>query len=82
MEELSKAFQELLQASEVDLYMGEVVKGQLDKSLSILDRLEGRMDKGSCCLDGISTGCLLRNGAQRGLKYLIGETLLCQNIHN
>ncbi|KAM9337803.1 CDK5 regulatory subunit-associated protein 2 [Symphorus nematophorus] len=46
LEELSKAFKELLQASKVDYYMGEVVKEQLDKSLGILDRLEGRLDKG------------------------------------
>uniref|UniRef100_A0AAQ4QSR4 CDK5 regulatory subunit-associated protein 2/Myomegalin coiled coil domain-containing protein n=1 Tax=Gasterosteus aculeatus aculeatus TaxID=481459 RepID=A0AAQ4QSR4_GASAC len=44
--ELSKAFKELLQAGEVDYYKGEAVKEQLDKSLSILDRLEGRLDKG------------------------------------
>lgn len=50
LEELGKAFRELLEASKVDCYMGEVVKEQLDKSLSILDRLEGRLDKGSCCL--------------------------------
>ncbi|KAM9820920.1 LOW QUALITY PROTEIN: CDK5 regulatory subunit-associated protein 2 [Neosynchiropus ocellatus] len=49
--ELSKAFQELLQASEVDRYMGEVVKGQLDKSMIILDRLEGRLDKGDSHAD-------------------------------
>lgn len=47
LEELRKAFKELLQASQVDYYMGEVVKEQLDKSLGILDRLEGRLDKGS-----------------------------------
>lgn len=47
LEELNRAFKELLQASEVDYYMGEVVKEQLDKSLGILDRLEGRLDKGS-----------------------------------
>ncbi|XP_027138012.1 CDK5 regulatory subunit-associated protein 2 isoform X6 [Larimichthys crocea] len=46
LEELNRAFKELLQASEVDYYMGEVVKEQLDKSLGILDRLEGRLDKG------------------------------------
>lgn len=48
LEELNKAFKELLHADEVDDYMGEVIKGQLDKSLSLLDRLEGRLDKGSC----------------------------------
>lgn len=47
LEELNQAFKELLQGSEVDHYMGEVVKEQLDKSLSIVERLEGRLDKGS-----------------------------------
>ena len=51
LEELSKAFKELMQASQVDFYMGEVVKEQLDKSLGILDKLEGRLDKGSRCLN-------------------------------
>ncbi|TDH02189.1 hypothetical protein EPR50_G00170670 [Perca flavescens] len=51
LDELSKAFKELLQAGKVDYYMGEAVKEQLDKSLSILDRLEGRLDKGDSCLD-------------------------------
>ena len=46
LDELSKAFKELLQAGQVDYYMGEAVKEQLDKSLSILDKLEGRLDKG------------------------------------
>ncbi|XP_068562793.1 CDK5 regulatory subunit-associated protein 2 isoform X3 [Cebidichthys violaceus] len=46
LDELSKAFKELLRAGKVDYYMGEAVKEQLDKSLSILDRLEGRLDKG------------------------------------
>lgn len=46
LEELKKAFKDLLNAGEVDRYMGEVVKEQLDKSLNLLDRLEGRLDKG------------------------------------
>lgn len=49
LEDLNKAFTELLQANNVDCYMGEVVKEQLDKSLGILDRLEGRLDRGSNC---------------------------------
>nr|XP_020476697.1 CDK5 regulatory subunit-associated protein 2 isoform X3 [Monopterus albus] len=48
LEELNKAFKELLQDSKVDHYMGEVVREQLDKSLSLVDRLEGRLDKSSC----------------------------------
>ncbi|XP_032395606.1 CDK5 regulatory subunit-associated protein 2 isoform X2 [Etheostoma spectabile] len=51
LDDLNKAFKELLQAGKVDYYMGEAVKEQLDKSLSILDRLEGRLDKGEPCLD-------------------------------
>lgn len=47
LEDLNKAFKELLQTNKVDCYMGQVVKEQLDKSLGILDRLEGRLDKGS-----------------------------------
>ncbi|CAL8318255.1 unnamed protein product [Lota lota] len=46
LEELSRAFQELLQASDVDLFRGDVLREQLDKSLGILERLEGRLDKG------------------------------------
>ncbi|XP_041825262.1 CDK5 regulatory subunit-associated protein 2 isoform X3 [Melanotaenia boesemani] len=51
LEELNKAFKELLQAGEIDRCKEEVVKQQLDKSLSILDRLEGRLDKGESHLD-------------------------------
>ncbi|KAM9841643.1 CDK5 regulatory subunit-associated protein 2 [Aulostomus maculatus] len=58
LEELNKAFQELMQGSEVDYYMGEVVRGQLDKSLSILDRLEGRLDKGDSHLDNEDVAAL------------------------
>lgn len=88
LEELSAAFKELMQASEVDYYMGEVVKEQLDKSLGILDRLEGRLDKGSCCLDCDCSGCLLRNSANQNLaaqtqfNYLIYERVPCQHTQN
>ncbi|KAK2819336.1 hypothetical protein Q5P01_024897 [Channa striata] len=51
LEQLNKSLNELLQASEVDCYMGEVVKKQLNKSLSLLDRLEGQLDKGESLLD-------------------------------
>ncbi|KAM3600500.1 uncharacterized protein V6R79_024305 [Siganus canaliculatus] len=47
LEELSTAFRELLQGGQGDCYTGEAVKEQLDKSLGILDRLEGRLDKES-----------------------------------
>ncbi|XP_035464454.2 CDK5 regulatory subunit-associated protein 2 isoform X2 [Scophthalmus maximus] len=58
LEELSKAFKDLLQASEVDFYMGEVVKEQLEGSLSLLDRLEGRLDKGESHLDNEDVAAL------------------------
>uniref|UniRef100_UPI003AAC0E90 CDK5 regulatory subunit-associated protein 2 n=1 Tax=Centroberyx gerrardi TaxID=166262 RepID=UPI003AAC0E90 len=58
LEELSRAFKDLLQASDVDYYMGEVLKDQLDKSLSILDRLEGRLDKGDAYLDNDDAAAL------------------------
>ncbi|XP_060937138.1 CDK5 regulatory subunit-associated protein 2 isoform X3 [Limanda limanda] len=58
LEELSNAFKELLQASKVDFYMGEVVKEQLDKSLNLLDRLEGRLDKGDSHLDNEDVAAL------------------------
>ncbi|XP_069370322.1 CDK5 regulatory subunit-associated protein 2 isoform X7 [Paralichthys olivaceus] len=58
LEELSNAFKELLQASKVDFYMGEVVKEQLDKSLNLLDRLEGRLDKGESHLDNEDAAAL------------------------
>lgn len=45
LEELKKSFKDLLNAGEVDRYMSEAVKEQLDKSLNLLDRLEGRLDK-------------------------------------
>lgn len=49
LEELSKAFKDLLHSGEVDHYMGEVVKEQLNKSLNLLDKLDGRLDKGGHC---------------------------------
>ncbi|CAL8278581.1 unnamed protein product [Merluccius merluccius] len=52
--ELSRAFQELLQASDVDLFRGDVLRGQLDKSLGILETLEERLDKGVCVLFWLS----------------------------
>ncbi|XP_069571754.1 CDK5 regulatory subunit-associated protein 2 [Brachyistius frenatus] len=77
LEELGKAFKELLHAGEVDYYMGEVVKEQLDKSLSILDRLEGRLDKGESHLDNEDMAALelsrsleeLQQASQSALSY-------------
>ncbi|XP_068608728.1 CDK5 regulatory subunit-associated protein 2 [Brachionichthys hirsutus] len=58
LEELSCVFKELLRGGQVDFHVGEVVKEQLDKSLGILDRLEGRLDKGEPHLDNEEVGAL------------------------
>ncbi|KAG7477293.1 hypothetical protein MATL_G00092500 [Megalops atlanticus] len=51
LEDLSKAFEELLQASDVDYYVGEVFREQLDKSLTLLERLEDRLENGEAHSD-------------------------------
>ncbi|XP_018517871.1 CDK5 regulatory subunit-associated protein 2 isoform X1 [Lates calcarifer] len=80
LEELSKAFKELLQASEVDYYMGEVVKEQLDKSLSLLDRLEGRLDKGESHLDNEDVAAL--ELSRRLAKELQEKNRLIQSLQS
>ncbi|KAI1904757.1 hypothetical protein AGOR_G00008980 [Albula goreensis] len=51
LEDLNKAFEELLQASDVDYYVGEVFREQLDKSLTLLERLEERLENGDAHSD-------------------------------
>ncbi|XP_045922073.1 CDK5 regulatory subunit-associated protein 2 isoform X2 [Micropterus dolomieu] len=80
LEELSKAFKELLQAGEVDYYMGEVVKEQLDKSLGILDRLEGRLDKGESHLDNEDVAAL--ELSRRLAKELREKNSLIQSLQS
>ncbi|XP_078143085.1 CDK5 regulatory subunit-associated protein 2 isoform X1 [Centroberyx gerrardi] len=80
LEELSRAFKDLLQASDVDYYMGEVLKDQLDKSLSILDRLEGRLDKGDAYLDNDDAAAL--ELAQRLSKELQEKNRLIQSMQS
>ncbi|XP_072227758.1 uncharacterized protein [Leuresthes tenuis] len=80
LEELSKAFKELLHAGEVDRYMGEVVKTQLDKSLSILDRLEGRLDKGESHLDNEDVAAL--ELSRRLAKELQEKNRLIQSLQS
>ncbi|XP_051906465.1 CDK5 regulatory subunit-associated protein 2 isoform X2 [Hippocampus zosterae] len=58
MVELRRAFQEMLHVSPGDCYMSEMLKEQLDKSLSILDRLEGRLDKGETHQDNEDVAAL------------------------
>ncbi|XP_075312442.1 CDK5 regulatory subunit-associated protein 2 isoform X4 [Odontesthes bonariensis] len=80
LEELNKAFKELLHAGEVDCYMGEVVKTQLDKSLSILDRLEGRLDKGESHLDNEDVAAL--ELSRRLAKELQEKNRLIQSLQS
>ncbi|XP_070706541.1 CDK5 regulatory subunit-associated protein 2 [Pempheris klunzingeri] len=80
LEELSVAFKELLQASKVDYYMGEVVKEQLDKSLGILDRLEGRLDKGESHLDNEDVAAL--ELSRRLAKELQEKNRLIQSLQS
>ncbi|XP_051794463.1 CDK5 regulatory subunit-associated protein 2 isoform X3 [Acanthochromis polyacanthus] len=80
LEELNKAFKELLQAGEVDYYMGEVVKEQLDKSLNILDRLEGRLDKGESHLDNEDVAAL--ELSRRLAKELQEKNRLIQSLQS
>ncbi|KAM6975679.1 LOW QUALITY PROTEIN: CDK5 regulatory subunit-associated protein 2 [Tautogolabrus adspersus] len=80
LEELNKAFKDLLQTNKVDYYMGEVVKEQLDKSLGILDRLEGRLDKGDSHLDNEDMAAL--ELSRRLAKELQEKNVLIQSLQS
>ncbi|XP_055087871.1 CDK5 regulatory subunit-associated protein 2 isoform X2 [Periophthalmus magnuspinnatus] len=45
LEDLGKAFSNLIQSAKLDNLMGEEVKKQLDRSIAIMDSLEGRLDR-------------------------------------
>ncbi|RVE65985.1 hypothetical protein OJAV_G00122060 [Oryzias javanicus] len=79
LEELNKAFKELLHAGEVDCHMGEVVKEQLDKSLTILGRLEGRLDKGESPVDEDVAALQL---SRKLAKELQEKNQLIQNLQS
>ncbi|KAJ7988233.1 hypothetical protein DPEC_G00321470 [Dallia pectoralis] len=80
LEELSRAFEELMQASDVDYYMGEVFREQLDKSLSVLERLEDQLEKGDTHLD-VEDGAALEL-AQRLSKALQEKSLLVHSLQS
>ncbi|XP_051893084.1 CDK5 regulatory subunit-associated protein 2 isoform X3 [Pristis pectinata] len=44
--DLTKAFEELLQASDVDYYVGEAFRDQLNQSLQLVEKLESKFDGG------------------------------------
>ncbi|XP_077441671.1 CDK5 regulatory subunit-associated protein 2 isoform X1 [Vanacampus margaritifer] len=78
--ELRKAFQELLRASPLDGDMSEVLKEQLDKSLTILDRLEGRLDKGETHQDNEDVAAL--ELSRRLAKELQEKNRLIQSLQS
>ncbi|KAL0965156.1 hypothetical protein UPYG_G00277500 [Umbra pygmaea] len=80
LEDLSKALEELLQASDVDGYVGEVCREQLDRSLSILEKLEGRLEKGDAPLDNEDSAVL--ELAQRLSKELHEKNRLVQSLQS
>ncbi|XP_064164743.1 CDK5 regulatory subunit-associated protein 2 isoform X10 [Anguilla rostrata] len=78
LEDLHKAFEELLQASDVDYYMGEVFREQLDKSLTLLERLEDRLENGDAHSDNEDSAML--ELAQRLSKELQDKNRLVQSL--
>ncbi|KAM4720438.1 CDK5 regulatory subunit-associated protein 2 isoform 3-T3 [Anableps anableps] len=80
LEELNIAFKDLLHAGEVDCYMGEVVKEQLDKSLNLLDKLEGRLDKEESHL--VSEGGAALELSRRLAKELQEKNRLIQSLQS
>ncbi|XP_016894039.1 CDK5 regulatory subunit-associated protein 2 isoform X5 [Cynoglossus semilaevis] len=80
LEELSKTFKELLQAHNVDFYMGKMVKEQLEKSLCLVDRLEGRLDKEDSHLDNEDVTAL--ELSRRLTKELLEKNNLIQSLQS
>ncbi|XP_048874653.1 CDK5 regulatory subunit-associated protein 2 isoform X2 [Brienomyrus brachyistius] len=83
LEELGKAFEELLQAGDVDHYTGDVVREQLDKSLTMLERLEEQLENGDKHLDNEDRAvldlaqreppCLSRDASDSPLRSQLGS---------
>ncbi|KAF7217385.1 transcript variant X2 [Nothobranchius furzeri] len=80
LEELNKAFRELLHAGEVDRRLGEVIKEQLGKSLNILDSLEGRLDKDEAQAENQDVSPL--ETSRRLVKELQEKNRLIQSLQN
>ncbi|XP_057675056.1 CDK5 regulatory subunit-associated protein 2 isoform X2 [Corythoichthys intestinalis] len=77
--ELSAALRELVKAGPVDCYVGhQAVKEQLDRSLRILDRLEGRLDEGMTRQDVEDVAAL--ELSRRLSKELQGKNRLIENL--
>ncbi|XP_015222208.2 CDK5 regulatory subunit-associated protein 2 isoform X2 [Lepisosteus oculatus] len=72
LQDLGKAFEELLQASEVDYYVGEVFREQLDKSLTVLEKLEDRLENGDAYGDN-EEGALLELAQRQSLSLLLAS---------
>ncbi|XP_066569161.1 CDK5 regulatory subunit-associated protein 2 isoform X2 [Amia ocellicauda] len=72
LKDLSKAFEELLQASDVDYYIGEVFREQLDQSLTVLEKLEDRLDNGDAYLNN-EDGALLELTQRQSCSLLLAS---------
>ncbi|MBN3322421.1 CK5P2 protein, partial [Atractosteus spatula] len=72
LQDLGKAFEELLQASEVDYYVGEVFREQLDKSLTVLEKLEDRLENGDAYGDN-EEGALLELAQRQSPSLLLAS---------
>ncbi|XP_041100170.1 CDK5 regulatory subunit-associated protein 2-like, partial [Polyodon spathula] len=71
LEDLNKSFEELLQASDVDYYVGKAFRGQLDKSLLVLGKLEDQLECGGGYADNEDNTLLEFAESPESLKHEI-----------
>ncbi|XP_041095597.1 myomegalin-like isoform X3 [Polyodon spathula] len=71
LEDLNRSFEELLQASDVDYYVGKAFRGQLDKSLLVLEKLEDQLECGGGYADNEDNTLLEFAESPESLKHEI-----------
>ncbi|XP_067825752.1 myomegalin-like isoform X3 [Heptranchias perlo] len=69
--DLTKAFEELLQASDVDYYVGEAFREQLNQSLQLVEKLENKFDGGEVSSVGGDNTLLDFSQSPHSLQYEI-----------
>ncbi|XP_067868677.1 CDK5 regulatory subunit-associated protein 2 isoform X2 [Heterodontus francisci] len=69
--DLTKAFEELLQASDVDYYVGEVFRDQLNQNLQLVEKLEDKFDGVDVSSVGGDNTLLDFSQSPRSLQYEI-----------
>uniref|UniRef100_UPI00398EAB2A CDK5 regulatory subunit-associated protein 2 isoform X3 n=1 Tax=Pristiophorus japonicus TaxID=55135 RepID=UPI00398EAB2A len=67
--ELTKAFEELLQASDVDYYVGEAFRDQLNQSLQLVEKLDDKFAGGDASSVGGDNTLLDFSQSPRSLQY-------------